>query len=127
MRILGLLLLTFGMIVLALNWLDVRAEWLGWVRQWGEDGALIIGFGGIVLGFVLGPILEENVRRGFILSDYLTFNSSRPDGNRGISTETAPAGGVATMAADGTFFLYPDANGDVNFKQTTPSRNLGSP
>jgi iron complex outermembrane receptor protein len=31
------------------------------------------------------------------------------------------------MAADGTFFLYPDANGAVNFKQTTPSRNLGSP
>lgn len=66
-------------------------------------------------------------RRGFIQSDYLTFNSSRPDGNRGISTATAPAGGVATMAADGTFFLYPDATGAVNFKQTTPSRNLGGP
>lgn len=66
-------------------------------------------------------------RRGFIQSDYLTFNGSRPDGNRGISTATAPAGGVATVAADGTFFLYPDATGAVNFKQTTPSRNLGSP
>lgn len=66
-------------------------------------------------------------RRGFIQSDYLTFVSGRPDGNRGISTATAPAGGVATMAANGTFFLYPDATGAVNFKQTTPSRNLGSP
>ncbi|NQE62576.1 TonB-dependent receptor domain-containing protein [Caulobacter sp. RHG1] len=66
-------------------------------------------------------------RRGFIQSDFLTFNGARPDGNRGISTTGAPAGGVATMAADGTFFLYPDAAGAVNFKQTTPSRNLGSP
>lgn len=66
-------------------------------------------------------------RRGFIQSDFLTFNSSRPDGNRGISTSGSPAGGIATMAADGTFFLYPDADGDVNFKQTTPSRALGSP
>jgi outer membrane receptor protein involved in Fe transport len=66
-------------------------------------------------------------RRGFIQSDYLTFNGARPDGNRGISTAAAPAGGVATVAADGTFFLYPDATGAVNFKQTTPSRNLGSP
>ncbi len=66
-------------------------------------------------------------RRGFIQSDYQTFNGSRPDGNRGISTTSAPAGGVATTAADGTFFLYPDATGAVNFKQTTPSRNRGSP
>jgi iron complex outermembrane receptor protein len=66
-------------------------------------------------------------RRGFIQSDYLTFNGARPDGNRGISTAASPVGGVATMAADGTFFLYPDAAGAVNFKQTTPSRNLGSP
>ena len=66
-------------------------------------------------------------RRGFIQPDYLTFVAGRPDGNRGISTTTAPAGGVATVATDGTFFLYPGADGAVNFKQTTPSRNLGSP
>lgn len=66
-------------------------------------------------------------RRGFIESDFLTFNGSRPTGNRGISTATAPTSGVATMASNGTFFLYPDANGAVNFKQTTPSRNLDSP
>lgn len=48
MRALGLLLLLSGMVVLALNWLDVQA-----VRQWGEDGALLLGGGGIVLGFVL--------------------------------------------------------------------------
>lgn len=66
-------------------------------------------------------------RRGFIQPDYLTFNGGRPDGNRGISTSTAPAGGVATVAADGTFFLYPGADGAVNFKQTAPSRNLGNP
>lgn len=66
-------------------------------------------------------------RRGFIQSDYLAFNGSRPDGNRGISTQTAPAGGIATAAANGTFFLYPDAAGAVNFRQNTPSRDLGSP
>ncbi|MCM8732467.1 TonB-dependent receptor domain-containing protein [Hephaestia sp. GCM10023244] len=66
-------------------------------------------------------------RRGFIQSDYLTFDGSRPDGNGGISTDVTPAGGVATMASNGTFFLYPDATGAVNFKQTTPSRNLGNP
>lgn len=66
-------------------------------------------------------------RRGFIQSDFLTFNGGRPDGNRGISTSTSPTGGVATVAADGTFFLYPGADGAVNFKQTTPSRNLGNP
>ncbi|MGQ3288352.1 TonB-dependent receptor [Sphingopyxis sp.] len=31
-------------------------------------------------------------RRGFIQSDFLTFNGGRPDGNRGISTSTSPAG-----------------------------------
>lgn len=64
-------------------------------------------------------------RRGFIQSDYLTFNGGRPDGNRGISTSTSPTGGVATVSTDGTFFLYPGADGAVNFKQTAPSRTLG--
>jgi outer membrane receptor protein involved in Fe transport len=64
-------------------------------------------------------------RRGFIQSDFLTFNGGRPDGNRGISTSTSPTGGVATVATDGTFFLYPGADGAVNFKQTAPSRTLG--
>lgn len=66
-------------------------------------------------------------RRGFIQPDFLTFVSSRPDGNLGISTATAPAGGIATAASNGTFFLYPDANGAVNFRQSTPSRNLENP
>lgn len=66
-------------------------------------------------------------RRGFIQSDFLTFNGGRPDGNRGISTSTSPTGGVATVATDGTFFLYPGAEGAVNFKQTAPSRALGNP
>ena len=53
MRALGVLLLLFGMAVLALYWLDVQAEWLGWMRQWGQDGVFLMGFGGILLGFVL--------------------------------------------------------------------------
>jgi hypothetical protein len=53
MRALGVVLILFGMVVLGSNWLDVRAEWLDWVRQWGEDGTFIMGFGSIVLGFVL--------------------------------------------------------------------------
>jgi iron complex outermembrane recepter protein len=66
-------------------------------------------------------------RRGFIQDDFLTFVSSRPDGNLGISTATAPAGGVATASSNGTFFLYPDANGAINFRQSTPSRNIDNP
>lgn len=65
-------------------------------------------------------------RRGYIQSDYQTFVSGRPAGNAGIVTTTSPTGGVATMAADGTFFLVPDGNGGINFKQSTPSRTLGS-
>src|SRR5690606_19036463 len=65
-------------------------------------------------------------RRGYIQSDYLTFISGRPDGNAGIVTDVSPAGGVATMAADGTFFLVPDGQGGINFKQSTPSRTLGN-
>lgn len=63
-------------------------------------------------------------RRGFIQDDFLTFNSSAPDNNAGISNETAPANGVATTASNGRFFFYPTADGSVNFKQSTPSRNL---
>jgi hypothetical protein len=65
-------------------------------------------------------------QRGFIQSDFLTFVGSRPEGNRGISTTTAPDGGVATTATNGTFFFYPTAVGGINWKQTTPSRNIDS-
>lgn len=65
-------------------------------------------------------------RRGFIQPDFLTFVGSRPVGNRGILTTTAPSNGAATTATNGTFFLYPGANGAVNFRQSTPSRNLDS-
>jgi iron complex outermembrane recepter protein len=66
-------------------------------------------------------------QRGFIQSDFLRFNGARPTGNVGITTSTAPAPGVATMAADGTFFLWPAADGTVNFKQTAPSKNIDNP
>lgn len=62
-------------------------------------------------------------QRGFIQSDFLTFTGSRPTGNTGISTSTTPATGVATMATDGTFYLWPSPNG-VAFKQTAPSKNI---
>lgn len=66
-------------------------------------------------------------RRGYIQPDYLTFVSSRPDGNAGILLQNSPDGGVATMASNGTFFLVPDGNGGIRFKQTTPSRDLDNP
>jgi outer membrane receptor protein involved in Fe transport len=65
-------------------------------------------------------------QRGFIQSDFLTFVGSRPTGNTGITTSTTPPTGVATMASDGMFYLWPSANG-VNFKQTAPSSNIDSP
>ncbi len=65
-------------------------------------------------------------QRGFIQSDYLTFVGSRPTGNTGITTSTTPPPGVATMAANGMFYLWPSPNG-VSFKQTALSKNLDSP
>ncbi len=65
-------------------------------------------------------------QRGFIQADALTFVGSRPTGNVGITTSTTPPAGVATMAADGMFYLWPSAAG-VMFKQTAPSTNIDNP
>jgi len=66
-------------------------------------------------------------QRGTIQPDFLTFVGSRPTGNTGIvATGTVPAG-VATMAADGMFYLIPTASGGVTFKATAPSANIDSP
>jgi len=62
-------------------------------------------------------------QRGFIQPDYLTFVGSRPTGNVGITTSTTPPTGVASLATDGTFYLWPSSAG-VNFKQTVPSTNI---
>ena len=63
-------------------------------------------------------------QRGAIAANFLTFNGARPAGNTGISTSTTPPAGVATLAADGMFYLIPTAGGGVNFKQTSPSTNI---
>lgn len=65
-------------------------------------------------------------QRGFIQPDYLTFVGSRPTGNTGITTSTTPPTGVATMATNGMFYLWPGPDG-LNFKQTAPSSNIDSP
>lgn len=65
-------------------------------------------------------------QRGFIEPDYVTFVGSRPEGNRGITTSTTPPSGVATMAANGMFYLWPGPDGTINFKQTAPSANIDS-
>lgn len=66
-------------------------------------------------------------QRGFIQPDYLTFVGSRPTGNVGIvASGTVPAG-VATMTADGMFYLIPTATGGVNFKASAPSANIDNP
>jgi iron complex outermembrane receptor protein len=62
-------------------------------------------------------------QRGFIQSDFRTFTGSRPAGNTGITTSATPPTGVATMAADGMFYLWPSPSG-VSFKQTAPSSNI---
>jgi outer membrane receptor for ferrienterochelin and colicin len=62
-------------------------------------------------------------QRGFIQSNYLTFIGSRPTNNTGITTSTTPPTGVATMATDGMFYLWPSPSG-VSFKQTAPSKNI---
>jgi outer membrane receptor protein involved in Fe transport len=65
-------------------------------------------------------------QRGTIQPNFLTFVGARPAGNVGITTSTTPPTGVATMAADGMFYLWPSAAG-VNFKQTAPSTNIDNP
>lgn len=65
-------------------------------------------------------------QRGTIGADFLSFTGSRPAGNTGITTSTTPPVGVATMSADGMFYLWPSAAG-VMFKQTAPSANIDSP
>jgi outer membrane receptor protein involved in Fe transport len=62
-------------------------------------------------------------QRGLLQPDYLTFVGSRPAGNVGITTSTTPPTGVATMAADGMFYLWPSPSG-VSFKQTALSKNI---
>ena len=65
-------------------------------------------------------------QRGFIQSDFLRFTGSRPPGNTGISTSTTPPAGVASLAADGMFYLWPGPAG-VSFRQTAASKNIDSP
>ena len=65
-------------------------------------------------------------QRGAIQPDFLTFVGARPAGNTGITTSTTPPTGVATMAADGMFYLWPSPSG-VSFKQTSLSTNIDNP
>ena len=62
-------------------------------------------------------------QRGTLQPDFLTFVGARPTGNTGITTSTTPPTGVATMSADGMFYLWPSPTG-VSFKQTAPSTNI---
>ena len=65
-------------------------------------------------------------QRGAIQPDFLSFVGARPAGNVGITTSTTPPPGVASMSADGMFYLWPGPEG-VMFKQTAPSTNIDSP
>ncbi|MES2693563.1 MAG: TonB-dependent receptor plug domain-containing protein, partial [Verrucomicrobiota bacterium] len=62
-------------------------------------------------------------QRGNIQPDFLTFTGSRPANNTGIvATGTVPTG-VATMAADGMFYLVPTPTG-LAFRTAAPSANI---
>lgn len=62
-------------------------------------------------------------QRGAIQPDFLTFVGSRPANNTGIvATGTVPTG-VATMAADGMFYLVPTPNG-LAFRTAAPNTNI---
>jgi outer membrane receptor protein involved in Fe transport len=66
-------------------------------------------------------------QRGAIQPDFATFNGARPAGNTGISTSTTPPPGVATMATNGMFYLWPEPSGVVGWKQAALSKNIDSP
>lgn len=64
-------------------------------------------------------------QRGFLQPNG-SFVGSRPEGNAGIITSTAPSP-IATMSATGTFNYWQTASGEMNWKQTAPSRNIDNP
>lgn len=65
-------------------------------------------------------------QRGAIQPNFLTFTGSRPTNNTGIVTTGTVPTGVATMAADGMFYLVPTAAG-LSFRTAAPSANIDSP
>ncbi|MBI4624205.1 MAG: TonB-dependent receptor [Verrucomicrobia bacterium] len=66
-------------------------------------------------------------QRGSIQPDYVTFNGARPTGNTGITTSATPPPGVATMATNGMFYLWPEPSGAISFRQAALSKNIDSP
>ncbi|MBM3851627.1 MAG: hypothetical protein FJ399_00565 [Verrucomicrobia bacterium] len=65
-------------------------------------------------------------QRGTIQPNYVTFVGARPPNDVGITTSTTPPAGVATMAANGMFYLWPSPDG-VSFRQSALSKNIDSP
>lgn len=62
---------------------------------------------------------------GFVRGGYDAtgaFVGARPTGNRGIITTSGST--AATMAANGTFYVIPLADGNLGFRQTLPSHNI---
>jgi hypothetical protein len=53
MKILGLLLLLFGLGTLAIHFLEQPVEWLAWIGNWGENAAWGIRGGSTLLGLIL--------------------------------------------------------------------------
>lgn len=53
MKLLGLLLLLFGVGTLAVHFLDQPVSWLDWIGKWGDGAAWGIRIGSVVLGLLL--------------------------------------------------------------------------
>ena len=53
MRLLGFLLLLFGLATLVLHFTKTEVEWLAWMGNWGDNAAWGIRIGAIVLGLIL--------------------------------------------------------------------------
>ncbi len=53
MRLLGTLLLLFGIATIVLYFLETRVEFLDWMGNWGPEAAWGIRIGAVVLGLLL--------------------------------------------------------------------------
>lgn len=53
MRILGLLLLLFGVATLVVHFMNLQVDQLAWIGNWGEGAAWGIRGGAVVLGLIL--------------------------------------------------------------------------
>jgi hypothetical protein len=63
MRLLGLLLLLFGLTTIVLHFTNTSVEWLAWMGNWGDNAAWGIRIGAVVLGLILMSLGKKDPKK----------------------------------------------------------------